>query len=150
MSFDRPVVVVSGTVRVVDATDGRCNVVVVVARKDVACDLPAGHEGPHSGHIAGVEGPSRDELIAGYSTIPADFCIFCPVEQVETAVVFVQPAGVRVAVPGRVGLCATCHGLVRGGAIDAVPERTRGTDWEDFPDEDVLPLIRALAGAYPQ
>lgn len=96
-----------------------------------------------------TRGPSEDEQREFYADIEVDRCIYCRTHEFETAVIFLQPPGLRVAVPGRIGLCATCHRLLREGDFHAVLGRTRGCSLEDFPDDAVLDLIRASQAALP-
>lgn len=134
----------------------------------IRCELAAGHAGTHSGHdassfvdwstgmtadgnhwVALARGPSQDERRASSADIAVDCCIYCRSRDFEIAFIFVQPPGLKVAVPGRVGLCTPCHRLVRGGDFHAVLERTRGTSFNDYPDDAVLDLIRASQAALP-
>lgn len=148
--------------------DDRCSVVMWRGSEPIRCELPAGHDGTHSGRdgrfyidwetgatvdgdqgIAYSRGPSEDEQRASYADIAVDRCLYCRTRDFETAFIFVQPAGLKVAVPGRVGLCAICHRFLRNGDFQAVLERTRGTSLNDFPDDAVLDLIRASQAAVP-
>jgi hypothetical protein len=81
--------------------------------------------------------------------IAVDGCIYCATRDFENWFTFVQPRESKVAVPGRVGLCATCHRLLRDGDFRAVLERARGTSSSDFPDDAVLDLIRTSQAALP-
>ena len=99
--------------------------------------------------VISVSGPSEEEERSSYASMPVDGCVYCASNDVETAFVFLQPRGLRIAVPGRVGLCSTCHRLVRDGDFEAVLVRTRGTPFDDFPDDAVLDLIRASRDAMP-
>jgi hypothetical protein len=148
-------------------TDERC---VAVLHRDievVRCERPQGHDGTHSGstdrssfdwsepdasgefHVMSMVAPSEDEERASYAAIQVERCIYCDAHDVEIAFVFMQPRGLRVAVPGRVGLCAVCHRLLRDGDFEGVLGRSRGTGFDDFPDDAVLDLIRASRTALP-
>jgi hypothetical protein len=104
---------------------------------------------PGSVIVAGWEWSGEEEQRATYSAIPVERCIYCRSATVEIAFVFIQPKGLKVAVPGRVGLCATCHRLLRNGDLEAVLERTREMDLADFGADEVLDLIRASRTALP-
>ena len=92
---------------------------------------------------------SPDVERESYADIGVEGCIYCGNHEVETVFIFVQPRGLRIAVPGRVGLCATCHRLLRKGDFEALLARTRSTSFSDFEDEVVLDLIRASQAALP-
>lgn len=89
----------------------------------------------------------REEELRAYGEIVVDRCVYCRSRDLEVSFVFVQPPGLKVAVPGRVGLCATCHRLLHAGDLQALLGRTRGAGFEDFPDGAVLDLIRASRAA---
>ena len=86
----------------------------------------------------------------GYDAIPVDRCVYCDDRDFVISFVFIQPEGLRVAVPGKIGLCGTCEPLLRDGNFDAVLERTRRTSFADFTDDVVLELIRASKAALPE
>jgi hypothetical protein len=85
----------------------------------------------------------------GYDQIPVDHCIYCRDPDFVISFVFVQPEGLRVAVPGKIGLCAACLALLDADDIDGVLERTRDSTFADFPDDAVLDLIRASRASLP-
>src|SRR3954454_4528356 len=141
--------------------DHDCQAVLRSEVEAVRCEQSAGHAGMHSGSLNGssfewsapdvsgkfdvisVSGPSEEDEGSSYASMPVDGCVYCAANDVESAFVFLQPRGLPLAVPGRVGLCTTCHRLVRDGDFEAVLVRTRGTAFDDFPDDAVLDLIRA-------
>jgi hypothetical protein len=149
--------------------DDQCEALLHRGTDTIRCDLPARHEGSHSGHtdrsyvdwsvgptdddgywLGSVTSSTDEELTAEYAGIDVERCIYCEAVEVVTAFVFLQPQGQRIAVPGRVGLCEDCHRLLRGGDVDAVLERTRGTSLDDFTDDAVVELIRASRDALPR
>jgi hypothetical protein len=83
------------------------------------------------------------------TAIQVERCIYCGTQDFEIAFEFMQPRGLRVAVPGRVALCAVCHRLLHDGDFEAAHGRTHGTEFDDFPDDAVLDLIRASRTALP-
>jgi len=146
-------------------SDVDCEAVLQQDVETVRCERPEGHDGMHSGSfsrssfdwsqpdasgrfdVISVSEPSEEEERSSYASIPVNGCIYCNANDVDTAFVFVQPRGLPIAVPGRIGLCTTCHRLVRDGDFEAVRVRTRGTPFDDFPDVAVLDLIRASRDA---
>lgn len=145
----------------------RCPAVLRYGSEVVRCERLPGHDGTHAGsadgssctwsepdvegafHLGSFRPSSEDDRAASYAAIEVEHCIYCRSDDPEVAFVFVQPRGLRVAVPGRIGLCAVCHRLLRGGDFSGLLERTRGTDFEAFPDDAVLELIRASGAALP-
>lgn len=75
--------------------------------------------------------------------------MYCQAQDVACSFVFLQPPtlGLRLAVPGHVGLCAECRAPLEAQDFQGVLQRTRGTDFDDFPDEHVLDLIRVSRSA---
>ncbi len=130
----------------------------------IRCDQPAGHSGAHSGadarseikwsmdaatgrtQVSGVSGPSVADQRESYADIEVDACMYCEANEVDVAFVFVQPAGLPVAVPGRIGLCSDCHRLLQDGDFAGVLDRSTNL-FQDFPDDAVLELIRASRAA---
>lgn len=96
-----------------------------------------------------IYAPPDDELRATYSVIPVDRCIYCQAQDVACSFVFLQPPslGLRLAVPGRIGLCEQCRALLQAHDFRAVLRRTRDTEFEYFPDDHILDLIRASRSA---
>ncbi len=144
-----------------------CEAVLRSEVEPVQCERSKGHDGMHSGSLNGssfewsdqdetgafdvlsVSRPSEEEERSSYASMPVSGCVYCAANDVETAFVFVQPRGLPIAVPGRIGLCSTCHRLLRDQDFEAVLMRTRGTAFDDFPDDAVLDLIRASRDAMP-
>jgi hypothetical protein len=108
-----------------------------------------GQDGEWEGSRWVYDAEADDELRRRYVAIPVDHCIYCRSQEVACSFVFLQPhsLGLRLAVPGHIGLCERCLALLNAGDFQAVLRRTRDTELDYFPDDHVLALIRASRDA---
>jgi hypothetical protein len=120
-----------------------------VAMADDSREYLHAHVEPHGEVTKRVRVSVAPPEVATYESIAVHQCVYCFAPDVVVAFVFIQPRGLRVGVPGRVGLCAECLSLLRDRDFDGVLVRTRDTEFAEFDDADVRELIKATVPAIP-